>query len=298
MRLIDLIDAPSDLGLRRTGVQGLPDALRDAGLATALGITNVGERLPVPPYVPRLQGTRDIANASGIAAFARELALCVERSLARDHFPLVLGGDCSILLGSALALRRRGRYGLFFFDGHADFYSPETEVNGEAASMDLALALGHGPDVLANLDGLGPLVQEEDAVAFGARDLELAAADGSPDLRSTKVGVIDLGEVRRIGATAAARRGLQRLERRGVDGIWIHLDADVLHDDVMPAVDYRMPDGLRPAELSAALRVVATSPLVTGLEITIYNPTFDDAHRSAARVLVECVKSAFETPLP
>lgn len=66
----------------------------------------------------------------------------------------MLGGDCSILLGNLLALRHRGRYGLFFIDGHADFYQPEASLTGEVADMDLAIASGRGPDVLTNIDGL------------------------------------------------------------------------------------------------------------------------------------------------
>lgn len=293
MKPIALIDAPSDLGLRRTGVQGLPDALRDAGLLKGIGRIGYAERIEVPAYVPRLQGTTGIANAPAIAAFARNLGDHIERAIASKHFPLVLGGDCSIMLGSALALRRRGRYGLFFFDGHADFYSPETEVNGEAASMDLALALGRGPEVLADLDGLGPLVRESDTVVFGMRDAEFAAADGSPDIRESAAHVFDLADVRRLGAAMAAQRALAEVESAGVEGLWVHLDADVLNDAVMPAVDYRMPDGLWPEELSEALSVVLASPAVVGMEVTIYNPEFDDAQRSAARTLVACITNGF-----
>lgn len=298
MNPITVIDAPSDLGLRRTGVQGLPDALREAGLIDGLGAASYAGRLPVPAYVPRLQGTTDIANADAVATFARQLAERVASTLDRGRFPFVLGGDCSILLGSALALRQRGRYGrgrygLFFLDGHADFYSPETEVNGEAASMDLALALGHGPDALADLDGLRPLVRESDTVVFGVRDAALAAADGSPDVRETAAHVLDIGDIRRLGGGSAAREGLEAVDAPRLDGLWIHLDADVLHDTVMPAVDDRMPDGLWPEELSEALGVVLASPAVVGMEVTIYNPTFDDAQRSAARTLVSCISEAF-----
>ena len=99
-----------------------------------------------------------------------------------DEFPLILGGDCSILLGAMLALRRRGRFGLLFIDGHADFYQPEANPNGEAASMDLAFATGHGPGLLADLEGRGPLVRSEDTVAFGFRDAEEQRPYGSQRL--------------------------------------------------------------------------------------------------------------------
>jgi arginase len=288
-----ILDAPSDLGLRRTGVDGLPDALRAAGLLEGLGDVRDAGRVPVPAYVPLRDKATGVLNPDGISTFSRRLAERVAFTLDLGLFPLVLGGDCSILLGTALALRRRGRFGLFFLDGHADFYSPEAEPNGEVASMDLAVVTGRGPRALADLDGRRPLLREEDAVVFGFRDVESAVAYGSPDVRQTAIHVLDLAEVRRLGVAAAARQGLAPLEASGVEGFWIHLDADVLNDEVMPAVDYRMPDGLWPEELIEALSVVLASPLAVGMEVTIYNPTFDDVERSAARTLARAVTTAF-----
>jgi arginase len=288
-----IIDAPSDLGLRRTGIDRLPEALRGAGLLEGLPDVRWAGRLPVPPYIPIRDASTKILNPDGIRSFSLSLAERVAFSLDLGRFPLLLGGDCSILLGAALALRRRGRFGLFFLDGHADFYSPETEPNGELASMELAVVTGRGPAALADLDGRGPLMREEDIVVFGFRDADSAAEYGSPDVRRTAMNVFDLGEVRGLGAGAAARQGLRALEASGVEGFWIHLDADVLNDDDMPAVDYRMPDGLSPEELSEALAVVLSSPLAVGMEVTIYNPSLDDRVQSAARVLARAVTSAF-----
>lgn len=79
---------------------------------------------------------------------------------------MVLGGDCFILLGNLLALRRRGRFGLFFADGHSDFYQPEANISGEVASSELALATGRGPDLLTRFEDYKPLVLDEDVVAF------------------------------------------------------------------------------------------------------------------------------------
>ncbi len=293
MKPCSIIDAPSDLGLRRTGVDGLPDALRAAGLLEGLPDVRYAGDLPVPAYVPLRDKATGVLNPDGISKFSLRLADRVAFTLDLGRFPLVLGGDCSILLGSALALRRRGRFGLFFLDGHADFYSPESELNGEVASMDLAIATGHGPGALTNLEGRRPLVREEDVVLFGFRDAELAAAEGSPDVRQTAMHIFDLSEVRRQGVAEAARRGLAALEASGVEGIWVHLDADVLNDEVMPAVDYRMPDGLWPEELTEALKTILTSPLSIGMEVTIYNPSFDDEERSAARTLAQAVTAAF-----
>jgi arginase len=295
VKACSIIDAPSDLGHRRTGVDGLPDALRAAGLLEGLPDVRYAGRLAVPPYVPLRDTSTAVLNPDGIRTFSLRLAERVAFALDLGRFPLVLGGDCSILLGAALALRRRGRFGLFFLDGHADFYSPETEPHGEVASMDLAVVTGRESAPLADFEGRRPLVREEDVVVFGFRDAESAAAYGSPDVRQTAMHVFGLAEVRRLGAAAAARQGLAALEASGMEGFWVHLDADVLNDAVMPAVDYRMPDGLWPEELTEALAVVLASPLAVGMEVTIYNPTFDNAARSAARALARAVTAAFAT---
>jgi arginase len=290
-----IVDAPSDLGLRRTGVDGLPDALRAAGLLEGFPDVRYTGRLTVPPYVALRDRSTGVLNADGIRTFSLQLADRVGATLDLGRFPVVLGGDCSVLLGAALALRRRGRFGLFFIDGHADFYSPEAEPNGEVASMDLAVVTGREPTALADLGGRRPLVKEEDVVVFGFRDAESAAEYGSPDVRQTAMHILELTDVRRLGAAAAAREGSAALEASGVEGFWIHLDADVLNDDVMPAVDYRMPDGLSPDELTDALAVALASPLAVGMEVTIYNPALDNAERTAARVLARAITAAFAT---
>jgi arginase len=293
MRPCSIIDAPSDLGLRHTGVDGLPDALRAAGLLEGLPGSRYAGSVPAPAYSPLRDRATGIHNLEAIAGYSDRLAERVTFTLDLGRFPLVLGGDCSIVLGAALALRRRGRFGLFFIDGHADSYPAETELNGEVASMDLAVATGRELPALADLDGLRPLVREEDVAVFGVRDVEDEVADGAPDVRGTAMHVYDLAEVRKLGAAEAARQGRAALETGGVEGFWIHLDADVLNGEVMPAVDYVQPDGLWPAELTDALAVALASPLAVGMDVTIYNPSFDDAERSAARTLAQAITTAF-----
>ena len=187
----------------------------------------------------------------------------------------MLGGDCSILLGTLLALRRRGRYGLLFIDGHADFYQPDAEPNGEAASMDLALATGRGPSIVVDLEERGPLVRDEDVVHVGRRDAEEAERAGSQRIEETAISLIDLQTLRRRGPELAMQDGLERLSRPELDGFWIHLDCDVVDDAVMPAVDYRLPGGLSWGELDTVLRAAIRSGRVRGLEVTIFNPALD-----------------------
>jgi arginase len=211
--------------------------------------------------------------------------------------PIVLGGDCSVLLGPLVALRKRGRFGLLFLDGHADFYSPDAEPNGEVASMELAIATGRDPEVLSNIDGLRPLVREADVVAFGMRDTASAIEHGSPDVRETAIQLLELTEVRRLGLARATAVALDALTREGIDGFWIHLDADVLNDEVMPAVDYRMPDGLTPDELTTVLAAALASPRSVGLDVTIYNPRLDDEARTGGTILAKVLNSALQ-PIP
>lgn len=287
MREYATIDAPSILGLRPTGVERLPEALKAAGLLEGLAARDAG-RVDAPPYDPRRDAKSRLLNPAGIREYSRRLAGAIGGVLDRGSFPLVLGGDCSILIGCMLALRRLGRRGLFFVDGHSDFYLPEQSGTGEAADCDLALVSGRGPDVLTDMDGLKPLVRDEDVVVFGYRDAEEAASDGSQDVKDTRMGVFDLGRVRGLGIEEAAETAAGNLLRDGPSGFWVHLDADVLDDAVMPAVDYRMPGGLSLEELSGLLRVLLGTGRAVGMSATIFNPALDGdgriAHRFASAV--------------
>jgi arginase len=269
-----IIEAPSVLGLFPRGVEHLPDALLGAGLADALDARRAG-RVEPPQYEPRRDPASGLLNPTGLRDYARQLADATGEVLDGGEKPVVLGGDCSILLGNLLALNRRGRFGLLFLDGHADFYQPEAEPNGEAASMDLALATGRGPRVLADLDGRGALVRDEDVVAFGRRDAEEAEAAGSQRIEDTAVAVIDLATVRDLGVERAVGDALERVVRPELDGFWIHVDCDVLDDAVMPAVDYRLPGGLSWDELEAVLAAAIATGRAVGLELTIFNPALD-----------------------
>jgi arginase len=287
-----VIEAPSILGLRPTGVEALPEALSRAGLIDRLGARRGGRVAPESPYEFDRDSTTLTLNAAGIASYSRALADAVGDVLDRGEFPVVLGGDCSILLGNLLALKRRGRYGLLFIDGHADFYNPEANPNGEAASMELAFATGRGPDVLTNIEGRRPLVNDEDVVAFGYRDADEQAAYGSQPL-PPQLRAIDLPRIRTRGVEEAARDAVAHLTRdRGPDpGFWMHVDADVLDDAIMPAVDYRLPDGLSWQELTTAMRIAFESHRVVGLEVTIYNPKLDPSG-AGARGLVDVIGDA------
>lgn len=282
-----IIEAPSVLGLRPSGVEQLPAALLAAGLLDHPGTVRAG-RVEAPAYDPERDDDTGILNPSGIAQYSVRLADTVGGVLDRGLFPVVLGGDCSILLGNLLALRRRGRYGLLFLDGHTDFYQPSAEPTGEAASMELALATGRGPRLLTDLEGRGPLLRDEDVVALGFRDSVESAQAGMQPL-PPGLHAIDLEGVRAVGAAAAARRAVDRLAAGGSAGYWVHLDVDVLDDEIMPAVDYRIPGGLTWSELESVLRTALADERALGLDVTIFNPRLDPEGSIAAR-LTECLR--------
>jgi arginase len=271
-----IIDAPSILGLRPTGVQDLPEALKATGLMSKLRAKYAGQVSPLP-YISERDKLTLLLNPDSIRLFSLRLADAVTSVLCKKQFPLVLGGDCSILIGNLLALRRLGRYGLFFIDGHVDFYQPEASPTGEVADMDLAIVSGRGPNVLTDIDGLKPLVRDEDIVVFGYRDAEQAASYGSQDIRDTNMHLFDLPYIRKIGTiSTAASQAVDILTNSELVGFWIHLDADVLDDSIMPAVDYRLGgDGLSFIELSELLKNLVASGHAVGMDITIFNPRMD-----------------------
>jgi arginase len=282
-RPLVLIDAPSNLGLRppepgkEPGCKAAPAALRRLGLRERLGARD-GGCVPAPAYDPTWHPGFGVRNGEAIRAYSLALADRVGQAVDAGERPIVLGGDCSILLGDMLALRRRGRYGIVFLDGHLDFrHLGNSPAVGAAAGEDLALITGRGDDRLVDLDGLKPYVADGDVIALGEREGD----EGTNDILDTEMVVWNLAAVRRIGLDRAGRLAVERMLAGGVDGYWIHLDVDVLRNDAMPAVDSPQPDGLSYEELAALVAPLLACELAAGMEITIYDPDLDPDGRYA-----------------
>jgi arginase len=178
-RRLAVLDTPSNLGLRPPvpgagpGCYKLAGALRDHKLLDRLGAEDAG--YVTPPRYDRQDWTPGdgVANASGIASYSVRLADRVGLLVDAARFPFVLGGDCSILRSTTLALRRRGRYGLAFLDGHTDFrHLGNSPAVGAAAGEDLALVTGRGQDDLTNLEGRSPYLRDADVVVLRVRDAD------------------------------------------------------------------------------------------------------------------------------
>ncbi|UED84896.1 arginase family protein [Streptomyces profundus] len=286
MRDIVVLDAPSNLGLRPPvegavpGCHKLAGALREQRLPARLGAREGG--VVVPPRYDRGEWRPGdgVFHAAAIAGYTRTLADRIEHHLRAGEFPLVLGGDCSIQLGSSLALRRIGRYGLAAIDGSADFRHPgntDRERIGAAGGEELALSTGRGQSDLTDLEGLGPYLRDEDIRLFGMRDYDTDRAE----LTALGISHATAGEIRAWGDTELAAV-VASLEQPATDGFWVHLDADVLDPTVMPAVDSPDPGGLLPDELAALLGALTRSPRCVGLNLTIYDPDLDPDASGAA----------------
>jgi arginase len=290
-REIALIGAPSSIGIRPYDESGLvreihraPALFRELELGRRVGALDMGDVLP-PPYVDFDRPPGGARNVPGVESYSRELARRIAFATAGGKFVLLVGGECSIVLGALLGAREgsRGEVGLAYVDGHADFATPSESTTGSVASMCLALAVGRGDSPLARLGGNGPLVKGGDVALLGRRD-ESEAWYGNEAL--AKLGILDVtaDEVTRRGSVPAALAALERIARPGLAGFWIHLDADVLDPAVMPAVDSPDPGGLSLDTLADLLVQLVHHPRALGLELTIYDPGLDPDGASARRL--------------
>jgi arginase len=289
-----ILEAPSALGHipEHLGVERAPDVLLDAGLADGLNARRAG-CLPADGYSSTPDPQTKVMNPQPLHDYSRSLADQVETIMDNGEFPVVLGGDCSLLLGAMLALRRRGRYGVLYIDGDADFYQPEVNpLRGAASASDLAFATGRGPDIICDLEGRRPLVRDGDVAVFACRDAADRQRRGCQPLPGDML-VLDREQVRQAGAAGAARQAVTFLTRPGgpPDGFWIHLDADVFDETIMQSVDDPRPDGLTWDEGIAVLRTALASSRAAGLQVAIYNPDID-TDGSNGRGLAAAIRSA------
>jgi arginase len=274
---IQIISAPSILGLRPTGVEKLSTSLLSNGLAEKAGIVSPVIEAPDlnGQYDPKRDAETQCLNTDLIVQFSKSLAPLVQSTVKDKSFALVPGGDCSILIGVMAGLKPLGKFGLLFIDAHADFYSPETSITGEVADMDLAIVCGRGPDALTNIDGLQPYVEEKHVIHMGQRDQEETVIHHSPDIAKTEIKRFDLQTVSKNGIGRTLTDILNYVANMNVDGFWIHFDTDSLSDEINPAVDYRLPGGLKFDEVELICGTMMETGQVVGMSVTCFNPTLD-----------------------
>lgn len=209
----------------------------------------------------------------------------VSQTLLHDRFPVVIGGDCPVLLGClAGAAQSCERVGVFFIDGHEDAYLPNQSPTGEAADMELGFALGLEVPPLIQ-DSIGDLLLSPEHVCmFGPRDKQVLQTAGVRSLDNGSIAFYDDVALRSSVMTHLARK-LTRLLASKVNRLWLHIDLDVLSTRSLPAVDYRQPGGLNWIQLEKAVKTILSSDSVVGMNMTIYNPDLDPDGRYAARIV-------------
>jgi len=278
------------------------------GLGAFPDIENPAEGLRQANLMPLLEGSghtvtdlgdlsgfqcRDIRDdETGINDFdlwlnlSQELSKIVGEMLDRQAFPLLLGGDCRMLIGVFAAFsHRETEAGLVFLDGHADFHSPETSPSGDPADMELAILTGRGPEKITRIAGTYPLLKDEDVVVYGVR-----AWDG---IGASDIEVYDRQRMKELGMKHSVKEGLKNFSRKELS-IWLHFDVDVLDPEFMPVM-FPEPDGLTFEEAQEFLGLVWASGRVIGLSIACYHPKLDIGGRAGTQ-LVTLVSEVLSSP--
>ncbi|MFE9957586.1 arginase family protein [Micromonospora sp. NPDC005299] len=281
-----LLGAPWDCSGLSRGEQLAPAALRAAGLSDLVP-DDAGDA-PIVIDDDRRDEATGVRALAQTGRAARVLADWLDDAAGRrpGRRPLVLGGDCSLLLGVLPWLRRdRGRVGLWFVDGHPDFLDGHSSPTGETADMDLALLTGSGPERLTAPAGVtAPLVAPADVVLVGHRTCDL-----DPEAAAEVARLPD--SIRRLDARTvvdAPRRCGERVAALLADvdgGVWLHVDCDVLDPAVMPAVSYPEPGGPTPGQLADLLEPLFASPLLLGVSIADFRPDLDADGTHAATLV-------------
>jgi arginase len=299
---VTIIGAPSAIGIRPYddgGVRRLdlaPGVLRERRLAARLDARDLGDVMPPQRYQDVVKPAGRARNETDVIAYSRKLAQHVAAASGDGSFVLLLGGDCSILLGALLGLRtaRREPVGLAYIDAHSDFAALHESLSGSAASMNLGLAVGHANDTPLNRLADEPLVQADNVVHMGARDA--GEPYGYDAMDASEILNLPGDILATNGPAHTARQALERLSKPA-GGFWIATDVDVLDPELMPAVDTPQPGGLTFAALADLLRSLVHDPRALGMQLTIYDPTLDTGLAGADQ-LVDLLEDVFAGEAP
>jgi arginase len=295
--IVHVLGVPMDLGSGRRGVDMGPSAIRIAGLEARLrelGHTVVDdgditirnmEELKVGDV--RARYLAEIARAAGVACRK------VERIMSRGHFPLLLGGDHSIAVGTVSGIaaycRSEGKkLGLLWVDAHGDINTPDSSPSGNIHGMPVAALLGFGPDKLTGIGGKFRKLDPANVALVGIRSLD----EGEKHrLKELGVQVHTMADIDRHGIHRIMKKALARVTE-GVDCVHVSFDLDAVDPTVAPGVGTPVKGGLDYREAHLIMELLNDSGVMTSLEMVEVNPILDQGNASAA-FAVELVQSAF-----
>jgi arginase len=284
---IGLIGVPFSSAGLPDGEARAPAALRAAGLVEALRrVTDIHDYgdLALPESSPERDPTTGIIAPATLAATVAAVRAVVAQAIGHGELPLVIGGECPLLLGCLAAARDAyGRVGLVFVDGHEDAWPPHKSTTGESADMELGFALGLTAPGVHDLDALLPLVCPHDAIVLGPRDRDELAAANIPSIAST----VTFRDDRALLATdlVTTSRTLTRQIHATAAHWWFHLDLDVMATRELAAIRYPQPGGLSWPHIETIAGAALKAPGLAGWNITIYNPDLDVHRGGAVRIV-------------
>ncbi|UVI29172.1 arginase [Paenibacillus spongiae] len=289
---LSLIGVPMDLGADRRGVDMGPSSIRCAGVEQRLEqlgfvVADEGDLV-----VRRAKHHSDVPESNlkylyEIVRVNEELCEAVAGIAGRGRFPLVLGGDHSIAIGTLAGLRRhKTNVGVIWYDSHGDVNTAETSPSGNIHGMALAVAMGYGHPLLTGIGGDRPKVKPEHVVIIGARSLDPGER---VFLKRLGVTVFTMHEVDRLGISAVTERAIDFVSK-GTDGVHLSLDLDGVDPKDAPGVGTPVPAGITLRESLLAMELLADAGIVTSAEFVEVNPTLDIQNQTA-KAAVELIAS-------
>lgn len=293
---VRLIGVPMDLGAGRRGVDMGPSAIRIAGLHRRFAELDIqleegGDiRVRIPEEL-NYGGKRQMF-LDEITHCCRNLAQRVEESLQANRFPLVVGGDHSIAVGSVTGTAsffrsQKQKVGLLWVDAHTDMNTPESSPSGNVHGMPLAALLGLGPPELKNLGDFCPKVDVANAAVVGARSIDRREAEA---IRRLGLLVLTMKEVDQRGIAAVMQEALERVSD-GTVGFHCSFDLDVVDPRVAPGVGTPVRGGLDYRESHLAMEMVYDSGRCVSLELVELNPVLDSGNQTG-ELAIELIASA------
>jgi arginase len=289
---IDLIGVPIDLGAGRRGVDMGPSAIRYAHLQDKLQemghIIEDKGNIEVPIQEMCQITDPKLKYIDCIIPMGRRIGGAVATSIQGGRFPLVLGGDHSLSVGSIRGAAKHKKLGVIWVDAHADFNTPETTPSGNIHGMPLAALCGLGDPRLVSLwDETPPVLDPKRVAVIGARDLDPGEKQ---NLREAGVMVQSMEQVDRLGMLVALEKAIEQVSR-DVDGIYLSFDMDSLDPRHAPGVGTPVNGGLTFREAHLACEVVAETGKLIGMDMVEVNPILDVQNQTAL-LAVEFIRSA------
>lgn len=282
---VAIVGAPVDLGADRRGVDMGASAIRYAGLESALQATGHRVRdfgnVAVPVAESARGGPPELKYLEPILNMAETLASQVAEVVSQGWFPLVLGGDHSMSLGSVAGVTRDRKVGIIWLDAHADFNVPSTSPSGNIHGMVLSALAGFGDERLVSVDGRRPKVDPGNVALIGVRDLD---AGERSLLASSGVHVFTMHDVDRLGLARVVEGAVDRVGT-DVDGIYLSLDLDVVDPLQAPGVGTPVLGGLNYRETHLAMELLAQTGQLVAMDVVEVNPVLDNHNETARQAM-------------